>query len=223
MLGIIGGTALLQAKLPPLKKKTIATPFGSAEVMLGDIVFLSRHQGNIPPHKINHRANLSALKICGVDKLIVIGSTGGMKPEYTPGSFVILSDWFSPFDIPTLHDNDVYHVPPSVDSELSEALTEIVPSSKRGVYFQAHGPRFETKAEIKFFSSVCDVVGMTAASELTLANELKIPAAALCTVDNFANGVGGADAPDFDEIVKIAKSNGDRMTEILSRIVKRLK
>lgn len=223
MLGVIAGTALLKAKLPQLDKKIISTPFGDAEVMLGEIAFVSRHGGNVPPHKINHRAHLSALKLCGVDKLIVIGSVGSMKEDIKPGDLVVLNDWFSPFDIPTLYDNTIRHTSPHVDEELSEALLKIAPGAKRGVYFQARGPRFETKAEIKFFSQVCDVVGMTAASELTLANELEIPVAALCTVDNYANGIKGETAPEYDDIVASAAANGKRMTEIMSKIAEILK
>ena len=63
---------------------------------------------------------------------------------------------------------------------------------------------------------------MTAASELTLANELDIPAAALCTVDNYANGIGGSSAPDYDEIVSISKQNGERITAIITKIVEKL-
>lgn len=223
MLGIIGGTALLNAKLPHLEKKQIATPYGKTEVLLGEIAFISRHQKNTPPHAINHLSNIAAMKICGADKLIIIGSTGGMKKEYSPGKFVIINDFFSPWAIPTYHSNDIYHIAPSLDAELSAVLKKIVPNAVYGSYFQARGPRFETKSEIAFFSHAADVVGMTAASEVTAANELNIPAAVLCSVDNYANGIGGAGAPDFDEIIKIAEENGDRMTEIITEIVKELK
>ncbi len=222
MLGIIGGTALLQARLPPLERKIINTPFGPAEVYTGAVTILKRHQHNTPPHRINHRAHLAALKIVGVDRLVIIGSTGSMKAPLVPGSLVIANDFFSPWDIPTLHDHDIFHVPPAVDPALSGALHELVPEAKRGVYFQAHGPRFETAAEIASFAEKTDVVGMTAASELTLANELGIPAAVLCTVDNYANGIGGASAPTYDEIISIAKQNGDKVTRLITEIIEEL-
>ncbi len=219
MLGIIGGTALLQAKLPPLEQKTIATPFGSAEVYVGKIAILKRHQFNTPPAQINHRANLAALKIAGVDRLISIGSTGSMKAELPPGSLVVASGFFSPWTIPTFHDKDIAHVAPSLDEELSAGLMKLAPEAKRGVYFQTNGPRFETAAEIAHFAEHTDVVGMTAASEITLANELGIRAAALCTVDNYANGIGGAAAPSYEEIIAIAKQNGDKVTRLITDII----
>lgn len=222
MLGIIGGTALLQARLPPLEQKTIATPFGSAEVYTGSVAVLKRHQHNTPPHRINHRANLAALKIAGVDRLIIIGSVGSMKKDIAPGNLLLATGFFSPWDIPTLHDTDIFHVPPSIDADLTRVLNDIIPDAKKGVYFQTHGPRFETRSEIAKFADVTDVVGMTAASEITLANELGIPAAVLCTVDNYANGISGAAAPTYDEIVAIAKQNGDKVTHLITKILETL-
>ncbi len=221
MLGIIGGTALLQAELPPLERKIIATPFGSAEVYLRKIAVIKRHQFNTPPAQINHRANIAALKIAGVDRMISIGSTGSMKEELPPGSLVVASGYFSPWNIQTFHEHDIFHVLPSVDEELSAGLMELAPDAKRGVYFQALGPRFETASEIAHFAEHTDVVGMTAASELTLANELGIRCAALCTVDNYANGIGGEGAPDYEEIIKIARQNGDKVTSLIKGIVEK--
>ncbi len=222
MLGIIGGTALLQARLPPLEKIRVATPFGPVQVYKGSIIFISRHQNGTPPQSINHRANLAAMKILGVDRLIVIGSTGSMKADLPPGSIVIPDDYFSPWIVPTLHDNDIVHTPPSIDAGLRGELAKIVPEARVGTYLQTRGPRFETRAEIACLARDTDVVGMTVASELTLANELSIPATALCTVDNYANGIGGASAPDYDEIVAISKRNGDKITQILTKIVEKL-
>ncbi|HJJ26738.1 MAG TPA: MTAP family purine nucleoside phosphorylase [Methanocorpusculum sp.] len=222
MLGIIGGTAILKAKLPPLTLKRVATPFGFAEVYLGEnLAVLKRHQFNTPPAEINHRANLAALKIVGVDRLILICSVGGMKEEYRPGDFVIASDIFSPSTIPTLHEHDLYHVAPSLDENLRQSLKELVPEAKDGVYAQSIGPRFETKAEIAEFAEISDVVGMTAASEITLANELEIPVAALCSVDNYANGVCDADAPEYAELVKAAEKNAAKMSLLIEQMIEK--
>lgn len=218
MLGIIGGTALLGAKLPPLEMKIIATPFGPAEVYIGKFVFLPRHQGNHPPHTVNHKAHLAALKLCGVDRLIVIGSTGSMKEDLHPGSLVIVDDWFSPWSIPTFHDNDLYHISATVNTEFIDRLAKLVPEARRGTYFQTNGPRFETLAEIAAFAPHTDIVGMTIASELTLAIELGIPAAALCTVDNMAHGVSDHE-PTYEEILSVAKKNVEKITSILITIV----
>jgi len=219
MLGIIGGTAILKAKLPPLAPRTIATPFGPVEVYASDrLVVLKRHQHDIPPGEINHRAHLAALKIAGVDRLILICSTGGMKDTYMPGSIVLPSDFFSPWDIPTLHEHDIYHVAPSVDSELRKQLLELIPDAKDGVYIQTRGPRFETKAEIAHYATSTDIVGMTAASEITLANELGIPVAAICMVDNFANGIDNTSVLKYEDLIDAATKNSKRMTELIGNI-----
>lgn len=222
MLGIIGGTALLGAKLPPLKKKILPTPYGGVEVHAGSFIFLPRHQNMTPPHKINHRAHISAMKLCGVDRLILIGSSGSMKPELLPGSIVIPDDFFCPWEIPTFYDKEIMHAPPIVDEDLRCELFKIVSNAKTGTYFQTLGPRFETRSEIACFAEQTDIVGMTIASELTLAGELKIPAAALCTIDNYANGVGGANAPDYEEIVLVARENGEVISRIVTEIVEKL-
>ena len=222
MLGIIGGTALLAVKFSPLEKKTTATPFGRAKICIGLFTLILRHQHNTPPHSINHKANLAACKILGVDRLILIGSTGSMKQAIRPGSLIIPDDYFCPWDIPTLHENDIRHIPPVVDEALRQELQKIVPDALSGTCFQSRGPRFETRAEIACFASHTDIVGMTIASELTLANEFGIPVAALCTVDNYANGIGGADVPNYSEIVAAVKQNGDRINNIITQIVERL-
>ncbi|HJJ39420.1 MAG TPA: MTAP family purine nucleoside phosphorylase [Methanocorpusculum sp.] len=222
MLGILGGTAILKAKLPPLTLRRIATPFGFAEVYSGaNLAVVKRHQFNMPPAEINHRANLAALKAAGVDRLILICSTGGMKPEFKPGDFVIASDFFCPWTIPTLHEHDLYHVPPALDEELRRGLKELVPEAKDGVYLQTKGPRFETAVEIAMFADISDVVGMTAASEITLANELGIPVAALCTVDNYANGVADAGRLDYADLVKAAEKNASRMSELIEKMIEK--
>ncbi|MCZ0862425.1 MTAP family purine nucleoside phosphorylase [Methanocorpusculum vombati] len=222
MLGIIGGTALLAAKLPLLQPKTVATPFGKTDVHAGKFIFIPRHQNTTPPHNVNHRAHLAACKILGVDRLILIGSTGGMKEHIRPGTIVIPDDYYCPWDIPTLHNNDIHHVPPVLDAGLRRTLHDLIPDAVPGTYLQAHGPRFETRAEIASFAEHTDIVGMTIASELTLANELGIPVAALCTVDNYANGIGGADAPDYNEIIAVAQQNGERISKLVTEIVEKL-
>jgi len=213
----------MNARLPPLVEKEIATPYGKVTVLVGEkLAILKRHQHSLPPSQINHRANLAAMKIVGVDKLILILSVGGMKPEYTPGTLSIVSDYFSPWIIPTFHEHDIYHIPPSVDPELTSVLQELVPDAKLGVYLQTNGPRFETKTEIALFAKETDLVGMTGASEMSLANELGIQVAAICTVDNLANGIAGTETPTYEKIIQVVKENGDRISNLITKIIERL-
>ena len=219
MLGIIGGTSLLFSTLPSLKKRTVNTPFGSAEILAGNIVMLMRHQHGLPPHRINHRAHLAALAIAGVDRIVAFGSAGSLKPVIAPGSLVIPTDYISLTDIPSLHDYDIEHVRPELSAGLAKKLSELVPSARfGGVYAQTRGPRLETAAEVHALGLIADVVGMTVASEVTLACELGMEFAALCTVDNYANGLDG-EALTYEHILSSAKENRARTEEILMKII----
>ncbi len=220
MLGIIGGTSLLFADLPPLEEKVIATPYGKATVHCGEICLVPRHQNTLPPHKINHRAHLAALKIMGVDRIIAFGSVGSLKLEYPPGSIVIPKDFISWGGIPTFHDTTITHVMPGFDQDLIIGLSTIHPDIKiGGTYIQTIGPRFETPAEVQAIAKIADIVGMTVASEATLAAELGMKIAAVCTVDNYGNGIGD-EAISYDTIVAAAKEGGRRTSIVLEKIVK---
>ena len=222
MLGIIGGTSLLFSQLPALKKQRLDTPFGPADLLCGDIVMLMRHQQGLPPHRINHRANLAALKITGADTVISFGSSGSLKPEIVPGSLLIPTDYVSVSDVPSIHDHKIEHVRPELALGLARTLSGIVPEALLGgVYVQTRGPRIETVAEVKELSTIADVVGMTVASEATLACELGMEFAALCTVDNYANGLGG-DVLTYEHILNTSRTHRHRTEDIVSRIITRL-
>lgn len=222
MLGIIGGTSLLFSSLPDLEKKQVDTPFGNAELLIGDIVLLMRHQQNLPPHRVNFRANMAALAIAGVDRIIAFGSSGSLNREITPGSLVIPTDYVSMTDIPSIHDHAVEHVMPELSPELSQELHRHLPAARLGgTYVQTRGPRFETVAEIAALSKVADLVGMTLASEATLAKELGMPFAAICTVDNYANGLADG-VLTWDEVLEISRQYRERTGGILNTIIKEM-
>jgi len=222
MLGIIGGTSLLFSSLPKLKKETVATPFGSAEILSGDIVMLMRHQFGRPPHRINYRANLAAMAIAGVDRIVAFGSSGSLKKEIPPGTVMIPTDYMSVTDIPSIHDHKIEHVMPELPREFAQELSRVVPDARLGgVYVQTRGPRIETVAEVAALSRVADVVGMTVASEATLACELHMDFAALCTIDNYANGLG-KDVLSFDHILSTAKENSRRTEDTLGAIIQKM-
>ena len=219
MLGIVGGTSLLYADLPELDKKTVATPFGPAEVYLGEIAVLMRHQFRTPPHKINFAACMSALALSEVDKIIAFGSVGSLKMEIEPGTIILPDDYYSPYSIPTIHNNAIGHVAPSVDEELIKKIHEKVPDTiAGGTYVQTAGPRFETSAEIKVLRRAGDVVGMTVASEATIANELEIPFAAICSVDNYCNGLC-SDKLSYEALLEKSRQNKERIEDIIEKTV----
>ena len=146
------------------------------------------------PHAINHAANLRPLVEQGCDRVLAIGSVGSLSPELPVGSLLCPDDFIA-FDVGVSVFADARaHSAPGFDprwrGEVIEAWTAggQVPRDG-GVYWQTLGPRFETPAEIRLIAAHADVVGMTIASECILAGELGLEYAALCVVDNLANGV----------------------------------
>ena len=223
MLGIIGGTSLRFSTLPTLEKRQVDTPFGNAEVLVGeDTALLMRHQQDLPPHRINFRANMAALALAGVDRVIAFGSTGSLNHDIVPGTLVIPTDYLSMTGIPSIHDHAVEHVMPELSQELSQELRRLIPAARLGgTYVQTEGPRFETIAEIAVLSRFADLVGMTLASEATLARELGMPFAAICTVDNYANGLADG-VLTWDEVLEISRQYRERTGRILDTIIQQM-
>ncbi len=220
MLGIIGGTSLLEFQFADWKKKAVHTPYGSSEILTGPgVALLLRHQNRRAPHRINYRSHLAALAVSGVDRIISIGSTGSLRSSLHPGSLVIPDDYFCIPSLPSIYDHSIGHVPAGFSPEVRELLAEHLPEAEQGgTYIQTIGPRFETPAEIRWMSSVADLVGMTVVSEAAVAQELGIPFAAICTVDNYANGIS-AEPVTYDQIVANSRLFSERTGKMLRSIL----
>jgi len=160
-------------------------------------VVLQRHGGGeyTLPHRIEHVANMEALAEQGCDRLLAVGSVGSLHAELGVGSFVCPHDFIAlHLGLTALTDVRAHRTPgfdPAwrgrlLDAWDAESATEL---RDGGVYWQAIGPRFETPAEIALIAAHADMVGMTIASECVVAGELGLPYAAICVVDNLANGV----------------------------------
>ncbi|HZD42753.1 MAG TPA: MTAP family purine nucleoside phosphorylase, partial [Methanomicrobiales archaeon] len=183
---------------------------------------LLRHQRGLPPHRINYRANIAAMAIKGVDRMVSIGSAGALRREIPVGSLVIPTDYISMTDIPSIHNHAIEHVSPEMDLPLSRSLKDLIPEARLGgIYVQTRGPRIETRAEVQVLARIADIVGMTVASEATLARELNIPFAALCTIDNLAHGLGG-EVLTYEHILEASRAHKDRTGEIVQRMVEAL-
>lgn len=160
---------------------------------------LQRHGGArayAPPHRIDHAANLRALVDQGCDRVLAIGSVGSLHAELGVGSFVCPGDFIAlQLGLTTLKDIRSHRLP-EFDRVWRERILAAWQRGRGpalrdgGVYWQAIGPRFETPAEIRLMAAHADVVGMTIASECIVAGELGLPYAAICLVDNLANGIG---------------------------------
>jgi 5'-methylthioadenosine phosphorylase len=163
----------------------------------GEIVGLPRHgfDRGTPAHLVDHRANIRALCELGCGRVLALGSAGSLRVDLEVGSFVCPDDFYAPETAPSFYDDPRGHSVPGFDANWREAIlrtwvergeTELTDG---GVYAQTIGPRFETPAEVRALARVADLVGMTLAAETVLAREASLRYAAICSVDNLANGI----------------------------------
>lgn len=231
-LGIISGTVLLQGKgiFSGLREKTVETEFGRSTVFCSaDIVFVARHgtdtRRHILPHLINHEANLTALKNLGVREIVGIHSTGSLKHRLKPGVLVVPDDYILLGAGPTVVREKAMHIIPVLSAEVRRKWLDAACESELdcvdgGIYWQSAGPRLETRAEIAMISQFADLVGMTMASEAVIAQELEIPYASLCSVDNYAHGLSKK-ALTMGEISRRAQHSAESILRILTRYIER--
>jgi len=158
---------------------------------------VQRHSGGeyVLPHEIDHVANLRALVEQGCDRVLAIASVGSLDAGLPVGSLLCPDDFIALHVGLSSFSDERAHRAPRFDPVWREevlAAWNAGPAEVRdgGVYWQAIGPRFETPAEIRLMAAHADVVGMTIASECVVATELGLAYAAICVVDNLANGIG---------------------------------
>ena len=145
------------------------------------------------PHEIDHAVNLRPLAEQGCDRVLAIGSVGSLSPELPVGSLLCPDDFIALGPGPSIFADARAHSAPGFDPRWRAEVIEAWAAGGQaprdgGVYWQTRGPRFETPAEIRLIAAHADVVGMTIASECVVAGELGLDYAALCIVDNLANG-----------------------------------
>ena len=199
-LGIIWGSNKVNLdEFDTFESRNVNTDFGSTFLWISkdeNLLILPRHGENskIPPHKINHHANMLAIQKLKVEKVVSFTSVGSLKIELEPSTIIMPDDYINMGTIMTYYDNKICHIVPSLDTGLRKQIfTEIkqLPINIRynGIYIQTQGPRLETKAEIQMLKNFGDVIGMTMAAEATLANELGLRYVNLSAIDNYCNGV----------------------------------
>jgi 5'-methylthioadenosine phosphorylase len=148
------------------------------------------------PHRIDHVANMRLALDAGCDRVLAICSVGGAQPQFGPGTFVCPDDFISLGPSPSALDGPKAHTIPGFDESWRARVLERwavlaePPLVDGGTYWQSIGPRLESAAEVRMISQHADLVGMTMASECTVARELGLAYAAICVVVNYANGVG---------------------------------
>ncbi len=211
VIAIIGGSGFYELLgFEPDKPLSIQTPYGLVEgIEQGfwagqPIVFMMRHGSGhkVPPHNINYRANMWALKTLGVRQVIAINAVGGIGEGCAPGALVVpdqIIDYsygreHTFADVLTDKLNHIEFAEPYTPSVrralLASATTLALPVITAGCYACTQGPRLETAAEIKRLQRDGNtLVGMTAMPEAALARELEIQYGAICIVANWAAGL----------------------------------
>jgi len=208
----------------------VDTPYGKVYMMLLEkISFVPRHgiDRNIPPHKVNHKANLAAFKEKAIDRIIAVNSAGSLNYEIAPPAIMIPHDYIGLWDIATIYDDKIKHVVPGLSEELRQDILSYAEiyelgAIDTGIYIQTTGPRLETRAEVRMLGKFADIVGMTLANEATIACELGLRYASICSIDNYANGITGEPLTN-EMILENAKVNGDIIAEFLLKLVEELK
>ena len=240
MLAIIGGSGLTQlANFDVVRREVARTPYGepSGALMFGTlcdrpVVFLARHGygHTIPPHRVNYRANMWALKQAKVSQVVSVASVGGIRADLGPGALVVpdqiidytsgrKTTYFEGGEDPVRHIDFTRPYDEGLRQRLlAAAAVASIEVVDGGVYATTQGPRLETAAEVnRLERDGADVVGMTAMPEAALARELDMAYGAINVVANFAAGRGNsADAICFDSIEAVLQEAMQRVRTLLA-------
>ncbi|MFZ5536319.1 MAG: S-methyl-5'-thioinosine phosphorylase [Pseudomonadota bacterium] len=242
LLAIIGGTGLGSLKnLEITRHQVVNTPFGepSGPLTFGtlggsEVVFFARHgyAHRIPPHEINYRANLWALKEVGVKEIIAVAAVGGITPRMGPAVLAVpdqIIDYtygrkqtFFEGELESVTHIDFTH-PYSAAVRaalLDSARTVGVEVVDGGTYGCTQGPRLETIAEIRRMErDGCDLVGMTGMPEAALARELGLEYAHLAVIANWAAGKNGEQEITMEDIDRTLKEGMRKVRLILQQLL----
>ena len=229
-LGVIGGTAMTSLATDEIEVSrsdniVAQTDYGPVPMLCiksgpNELFFIERHHGSgtTPPHQINHRANIQALSGAGVDAILAVCSVGAIPVDFPPGSVGYATQYidFTGVDMSFFKDDVKFtSMTEPFDSEMNNKLHQVLSKIQPGLdlgrtYWLAHGPHFETKAEINAIEKLGgEVVGMTMPRECKLAAELEIPYAAILVSSNWAAGREPGDsskALDHSEVSATAET-----------------
>jgi len=253
-IGVFGGSGFYDLLDPPaggLQEHEIETPFGkpSDKISVGKIgdkkvAFIPRHAHGhkIPPHKINYKANVWAMKKMGVKRIISPAAVGSLNPLIKPGDFVICDqfvNWNCQRDDTFYHGELVDNVKKSdhvahfssANPYCDELRKNIVKYCQKlninfhqtGTVVVIQGPRFSTKAESRFFTNQgWDIINMTAYPEVVLARELGICYSNIGLVTDYDAGlIGDKVKPvNIKEVIKVFNENNKKVKELIFEVIK---
>jgi 5'-methylthioadenosine phosphorylase len=238
-LAVLGGSGLYEMDgLEDVRELRVDTPYGPpSDVivtgMLGPVrmLFLPRHgRGHrIPPHSINYRANVAALKMSGATHLVSVSAVGSMREEIAPGDFVVVDQYIdlTKRRASTFFDDVVAHVPFSdpVCAELASALANAAASKvhRGGTYVCIEGPQFSTRAESLVYRSWnVSVIGMTSMPEAKLAREAELPFATLALATDYDCWHVSEETVTVEAVLAVMRQNVDAAKKTLAALAKAL-
>jgi len=236
-IGVIGGSGLY-AFLDDAAEVTVETPFGppSDPLVIGDVAgrtvaFLPRHgrDHRFPPHRINYRANLWALRSVGVRQVLGPCAVGGLRPDLGPGTLVLPDQIVdrTRSRVQTFYDDDAVHVsfadpycPNGRAAARSRAHAAGWEPVDGGTLVVVEGPRFSTRAESRWHAAQgWAVVGMTGHPEAVLARELALCYTALALVTDLDAGVETGAGVTHEEVLRVFAANVDRLRSLLFEVI----
>lgn len=240
-IGILGGSGFYDPSLfSSVSEVKMYTPFGAPSdlISVGDIkgvkvAFLPRHgkRHTIPPHLINYRANVLAMRDLGVKRILAPSAVGSLKEEMKPGDLVI-PDQFIDFTKGrnyTFYDGAVvghFSLADPFCPELRKLSAETAkelnfPFHESATYVCVEGPRFSTRAESRLFRGWgAEIIGMTLVPEVSLARELGICYTTLATVTDY--DVWAEKPVTAEEVVVMLKSNVEKVKSLLAKLIPKL-
>jgi 5'-methylthioadenosine phosphorylase len=241
-IAIIGGTGVYDVDmLSNAREVKVYTPYGDTSdlITIGEyagksIAFLARHgkKHRIPPHKINARANIWALKQLGVKRIIAPAAVGSMHMHIKPGDIVITDQFidFTKQRAYTFYDGgEVCHVsmadpfcPELREIAIKEGKSLGLSIHEKGTYVCIEGPRYSTRAESMFFKEAlkADIIGMTLVPECILAREMEICYVNIATVTDYDVW---ADKPvSTQEVIDTLRKNSDNVKRLIKAIIPKI-
>ena len=245
-VGVFGGTGFYSLLSGEVREVWVETPYGSPsdKVTLGEIggrtvAFLPRHGKNhtIPPHEINYRANVWAMKSLGVTDIIAPNACGSLQSHVKPGEFVICDQFVDRTTgrKDTFYDGPIVtHVSPADpycpllrEGAIAVCREQNLPFHPSGTVVVIQGPRFSTKAESRWFTSLgWEVINMTQYPECMLARELEMSYVNISLITDYDAGLV-ADDPNVQpvthhEVFALFKANLETLRGLVFRIIETL-
>jgi len=245
-IGIIGGSGLDNPELfTDPQDLQIKTPWGdpSSPLKLGkisgvEVALLARHgrEHTIPPTQVNYRANIQALKEVGCTHILATTAVGSLREEIRRGDLVILDQFidFTKQRKMTFHEAFKPHAPvhtPMADPFNQQLRSLLIATCSEqnlafhpsGTVVTIEGPRFSTRAESRMFQNWgADIINMSIATEVVLANEAQVPYAAVAMSTDYDCWKEDEESVSWDAILEVFKSNADKVTKLLLETIPKI-